>query len=38
MLTIICIVLLVLGPLSVLIGVVVAQAIHVGQSVTPWVQ
>jgi predicted PurR-regulated permease PerM len=37
-LTIICIVLLVLGPLSVLIGVVVAQAIHVGQSVTPWVQ
>ena len=38
MLTIICIVLLVLGPLSVLIRVVVAQAIHVGQSVTPWVQ
>jgi predicted PurR-regulated permease PerM len=38
MLTIICIVLLVLGPLSVLIGVVVAQAIHVSQSVTPWVQ
>ncbi len=37
-LTIVCIVLLVLGPLSVLVGVVVAQAIHVGQSVTPWVE
>jgi predicted PurR-regulated permease PerM len=37
-LTIISIVVLVLGPLSILIGVVVAQAIHVGQSITPWVQ
>ena len=37
-LTIICIVLLVLGPLSVLIGVVVGQALHVGHSFTPWVQ
>ncbi len=32
------IVVLVLVPLSMLIGVVVAQAINVGQSVTPWVQ
>jgi len=32
------IVLLVLIPLSILIGVVVAQAISVSQSVTPWVQ
>lgn len=32
------IVVLVLAPLSMLIGVVVAQAINVGQSVTPWVQ
>ncbi|MGE4558916.1 MAG: AI-2E family transporter [Desulfobulbus sp.] len=31
-------VILVLAPLSVLIGVVVAQAISVSQSVTPWVQ
>lgn len=31
-------VVLVLAPLSMLIGVVVAQAINVGQSVTPWVQ
>ena len=37
-LTILCIIFLVLGPLSILIGVVVAQAIHVGQSITPWVQ
>lgn len=37
-LTIICVVLLVFGPLSVLVGVVVAQAIHVGQSFTPWVE
>ena len=37
-LTIFGIVFLVLGPLSILIGVVVAQAIHVGQSITPWVQ
>ncbi|MCL2457992.1 MAG: AI-2E family transporter [Desulfobulbus sp.] len=32
------IILLVLIPLSLLIGVVVAQAISVGQSVSPWVQ
>lgn len=31
-------VLLILIPLSMLIGVVVTQAINVGQSVTPWVQ
>lgn len=37
-LVILGIVLLVLAPLSMLIGVVVAQAINVGQSVTPWVQ
>ena len=37
-LIIIGIVLLVLSPLSLLITVVVAQAIAVGQSVTPWVQ
>ncbi len=37
-LMIIGIVFLVLAPLSALIGVVVAQAISVGQSVTPWVQ
>lgn len=37
-LIILAIVLLVLVPLSMLIGVVVAQAINVGQSVTPWVQ
>jgi predicted PurR-regulated permease PerM len=37
-LTLVSIVVLVLGPLSILIGVVVAQAIHVGQSITPWVQ
>jgi predicted PurR-regulated permease PerM len=37
-LTLVSIVFLVLGPLSILIGVVVAQAIHVGQSITPWVQ
>jgi predicted PurR-regulated permease PerM len=36
--TLVCIVLLVLGPLSILTGVVVAQAIKVGQSITPWVQ
>ncbi len=29
---------LVLGPLTILVGVVVGQAISVGQSVTPWVQ
>jgi predicted PurR-regulated permease PerM len=38
LLTILIIVCLVLLPLSALIGVVVTQAIHVGQSVTPWVQ
>jgi len=32
------IVLLVLTPLAVLITLVVTQAIHIGQSVTPWVQ
>lgn len=37
-LVILGIVVLVLAPLSMLIGVVVAQAINVGQSVTPWVQ
>ncbi len=36
-LVILAIVLLVLVPLSLLVGVVVAQAINVGQSVTPWV-
>jgi predicted PurR-regulated permease PerM len=37
-LVIIGIIVLVLTPLSILIGVVVAQAISVSQSVTPWVQ
>lgn len=37
-LTVIAMVLLVLAPLSVLIGVVVGQAINVAQSVTPFVQ
>ncbi|HEB49496.1 MAG TPA: AI-2E family transporter [Desulfobulbus sp.] len=37
-LTIIGIICLVLVPLGLLTGVVVNQAIHVGQSVTPWVQ
>jgi predicted PurR-regulated permease PerM len=37
-LTIVGIVFLVLLPLSILIGVVVGQAVHVGQSVTPWVE
>lgn len=37
-LVIVGIVVLVLAPLSILIGVVVAQAISVSQSVTPWVQ
>jgi predicted PurR-regulated permease PerM len=37
-LVIIAIVVLVLTPLSILIGVVVGQAISVSQSVTPWVQ
>ena len=32
------IVVLVMTPLTMLIGVVAAQAIHIGQSVTPWVQ
>ncbi len=36
--TILGIVLLVLTPLSVLVTLVVTQAIHIGQSVTPWVQ
>lgn len=38
LLTILIIVCLVLLPLSALIGVVVAQAIHVSQSITPWIQ
>jgi predicted PurR-regulated permease PerM len=37
-LTVLGIVLLVLIPLTILITLVVAQAIHIGQSVTPWVQ
>ena len=37
-LTITGIVFLVLIPLSMLIGVVAAQAVHVGQSVAPWVE
>ncbi len=37
-LTVVGIVLLVLTPLAILITLVVAQAISVGQSVTPWVQ
>ncbi len=36
--TILGVILLVLIPLSILIGVIVAQALKVGQSVTPWVQ
>jgi predicted PurR-regulated permease PerM len=38
LLTVLILVCLVLLPLAALIGVVVAQAIHVSQSVTPWVQ
>jgi len=38
LLTILILVCLVLLPLAALIGVVVTQAIHVSQSVTPWVQ
>lgn len=38
MLILIGLVILVLAPLSILIGVVVGQAISVSQSVTPWVQ
>lgn len=37
-LTIFGIVILVLLPLGLLIGVVAGQAVHVGQSVTPWVE
>jgi predicted PurR-regulated permease PerM len=37
-LTVLSILFLILGPLSILIGVVVAQAINVGQSITPFVQ
>lgn len=37
-LIVLAIVLLVLTPLAVLITLVVTQAIHIGQSVTPWVQ
>lgn len=36
--TILILICLVLLPLTALVGVVVAQAIHVSQSVTPWVQ
>jgi predicted PurR-regulated permease PerM len=36
--TVLGIILLVLTPLTVLITLVVTQAIHIGQSVTPWVQ
>jgi len=38
LLTILIVVCLVLLPLSALLGVVVTQAIHVSQSVSPWVQ
>ena len=38
MLIVAAVVVLLLGPLSILIGVVVGQAISVSQSVTPWVQ
>ena len=37
-LTIVGIIFLVLIPLSILIGVVAGQAVHIGQSVTPWVE
>jgi predicted PurR-regulated permease PerM len=37
-LTLLAIILLVLTPLTILITLVVAQAIEIGQSVTPWVQ
>jgi len=37
-LTVLSILFLILGPLSILIGVVVAQAINVGHSITPFVQ
>lgn len=37
-LTVTAIIFLVLAPLAILIGVIVGQAIHIGQSVTPWVQ
>lgn len=37
-LVLIAIVLLVLGPLGLLIGIVVGQAISVSQAITPWVQ
>jgi predicted PurR-regulated permease PerM len=36
--TVLAIVILILTPLAILITLVVAQAIHIGQSVTPWVQ
>ena len=38
LLTILIIICLVLLPLSLLIGIVVTQAIHVSESVTPWIQ
>jgi predicted PurR-regulated permease PerM len=37
-LIIIAIVCLILIPLALLIGVVISQAVHVGQSVTPWIE
>ncbi|HBT97411.1 MAG TPA: AI-2E family transporter [Desulfobulbaceae bacterium] len=38
LLVVLAIVVLLLAPIGLLIGLVVAQAIHVSQSVTPWVQ
>ncbi|MDR0476315.1 MAG: AI-2E family transporter, partial [Desulfobulbaceae bacterium] len=38
LLLVLAIVVLLLAPVSLLIGLVVAQAIHVSQSITPWVQ
>jgi len=38
MLTIFAIVVLILIPLSLLVTIVVSQAVHVGQSVSPWVE
>ena len=38
LLVVLATVVLLLAPIGLLFGIVVAQAIHVGQSVTPWVQ
>ena len=38
LLVVLAIVILLLAPIGLLIGLVVAQAIHISQSVTPWVQ